>query len=195
LHSEHHDDSGYHGGGSILAVVFFVFACFVGLIARVSTALFVRMLSVLTMHVAGLKTLVLAQGETLLIAHIVGSLLVFATLTLFALTSVVASHTGQLVGPALLQKMVDLAIISLSKLVMHLALRISSNFLKSTERNEALAQARVVDRLEILRKQLECLFAKFATRANVLRPVSPVEGHVKLFHGETRGRLLKVTLR
>ena len=47
-------------GARVLVVVVFVPARFVGPIARVFTALFVRMLSVLTMHVAWLKTLVLA---------------------------------------------------------------------------------------------------------------------------------------
>jgi hypothetical protein len=62
----------------VLVVVVFVLVRFVGPIARVFAALFLRMLSVLTMHEARLKSLVLAQGETLLEAS-----LVFATLTLF----------------------------------------------------------------------------------------------------------------
>ncbi len=53
------------------------------------------MLSVLTMHVAGLETLVLMRGETLLTVRIVGALLVFAMLTIFVLTtSVVALHAA-----------------------------------------------------------------------------------------------------
>ena len=104
------------------------------------------MLGVLTMHVAGLKTRVLVQGETLLTARIVGESLVFATLTVCALTtSVVALHAAQSVGPALLQKMAELAIILLLKLVANLTLRIGSNFVKLTARNEAFTQAGVVD--------------------------------------------------
>ncbi len=45
-------------GARMLVVV--VFACFVGPVARVCMALFIGMLGVLTMHVAELKTLVLA---------------------------------------------------------------------------------------------------------------------------------------
>ncbi len=98
------------------------------------------------------------------------------------------------VCPALLQKMVELAIIALPKLVAHLALHIGSNFVELAVRNEAFAQAGVIDRLEILRKRLERLFTKLAARANVLRSVSPVEGHIESFHGETCGGLLKVAL-
>jgi hypothetical protein len=179
----------------MLVVVVVVFACFVGLVARVCAALFIRVLGVPTMHVAGLNTLVLARGETLLTACIIGALLVFATLTILALTtSVVASHAAQSVGPALLQEMAELAIILLPKLVAHLALCIGSNLVKLTARDKAFPQAGVVDQLEILRKRLERLFSKFATRAKVLRSVSPVEGHIEPFHGETRGGLLEVTL-
>ena len=64
-------------GARVLVVV--VVARFVGLIARICVALFVGVLGVLTMHVAGLKTLVLARGETLRTARIVGALLVFVT--------------------------------------------------------------------------------------------------------------------
>ena len=181
-------------GERVLVVVVFVSARFVGLIARVFAALFVRMLSVLTMHGAGLNSLVLARGETLLIVCIVGVFFIFAMLTtVFASTMfVVASHAAKPVGPALLQKMVELAIILLSKLMA--AHCVGLNFLKLKARNESFAQARVVFQLKLLRKQLEHLFAKFATRAKVLRPVSPVEGHVKPFHGETCGGLLKVAL-
>ncbi len=120
-------------GARILVVVGFVFVRFVGPIARVFAALFVRMLSVLTMHVAGLETLVLAQGETLLTTRIVGAPLIFAMLTIFAsTTSVVASHAARSVGPALLQKMAELAIMSLLQLVAHLALCVGSNFLELT---------------------------------------------------------------
>ena len=154
------------------------------------------MLSVLTMHVAELKILVLlARRETLLTVRIVGAPLVFATLTVFAsTTSVVASHAAQSVGPVLLRKIAELAIILLPKLVSHLALRVGLNFLELTARNEAFTQAGVVDRLEILRARLERLIAKFATRAQVLSPVSPVKGHIKPFHGETCGGLLEVAL-
>jgi hypothetical protein len=47
-------------GARVLVVVGFVLPRFVGPIARVFAALFVRMLSMLTMQVAGLRTLVLA---------------------------------------------------------------------------------------------------------------------------------------
>ena len=90
--------------------------------------------------------------------------------------------------------MAELVIISLLKLVAHLVLRVGSKFLELTVRNKAFTQARVVDQLKILREQLERLFMTFATRANVLRPVSPVEGHVKPFHRETRGGFLEVAL-
>ena len=104
-----------------------------------------------------------------------GALLVFATLTvLTSTTSVVALHTAQSVGPALLRKMVELAIILLPKLVAHLALQIGSNFVKLAARNEAFTQAGVEDQLKILRNRLEHLFAKLATRANVLRLVRGV---------------------
>ena len=180
-------------GAHVLVVV--VVACFVGPIERICAALFIGVLGVLTMHVAGLKTLVLARGETLLTARIVGALLILATLTLIALTTfVVASHAARPVGPALLQKMAELAIIALPTLMVHLALRIGLNFVKLAARNEAFTQVGVIDRLEILRKQLERLFVKLAARANVLRSVSPVEGHIEPFHGETRGGLLEVAL-
>ncbi len=170
-------------------------ACFVGPIVRICATLFIGVLGVLTMHVAGLKTLVLARGETLLTARIVGALLILATLTLIALTTfVVASHAARPVGPALLQKMAELAIIALPKLVSHLVLHISLNFVELATRNEAFTQAGVVDQLEILRERLERLFAILAARANVLHSVSPVEGHIEPFHGETCGGLLKVAL-
>jgi hypothetical protein len=131
-------------GARVLVVV--VVARFVGPIARIGAALFIGVLGVLTMHVAGHKTLVLTQGETLLTARIVGASLVLATLTVLALTtSIVALHAARSVGPALLRKMAKLAIIALSKLVVHLTLRISSNFVQLAARNEAFAQARVID--------------------------------------------------
>ena len=166
-------------GVRVLVVAVVVPTLFVGLIARVSAALFIRMLSVLTMHVAGFKTLVLARRETLLLTPIVGASLASGTLTIFAsMTSVDALHTVQPVGPALLQKMVELAIVVLLKLMAHLAFCIGLNFVELTARNKAFAQARLVDRLKVLREQLERLFTKFTTGANVLRPVSLVEGHV-----------------
>ena len=123
-----------------------VVARFVRPIARICAALFVGVLGVLTMHVAGLKTLVLARGETLLTARIVGASLVLGTLAVIAsTTSIVASHAAQPVGPALLRKMEELAIIALPKLMAHLALRIGSNFVKLAAQNEALAQAGVID--------------------------------------------------
>ncbi len=80
-------------GARVLVVV--VFARFVGPIARIGAALFIGVLGVLTMLVAGLKTLVLARGETLLTARIVGALLVLATLTILASTmSLVALHAA-----------------------------------------------------------------------------------------------------
>ena len=182
-------------GARVLVVVVFVFTRFVGPIARVFAAPFIGMLGMLTMYVAGLETLVLARGEALLTARIVGASLVFMTLTVFAsTTSVIALHAAQSVGPALLQEMAELAIILLPKLVAHLALCIGSNLVELTARDKAFPQAGVVDQLEILRTRLERLFSKFATRAKVLRSVSPVEGHIEPFHGETRGGLLEVTL-
>ena len=90
-------------GARVLVVV--VFARFVGLIAWICAALFIGVLGVLTMHVAGLKTLVLAQGETLLTARIVGASLVLATLTVLALTTfIVGLHAARSVGSALLRK-------------------------------------------------------------------------------------------
>ena len=122
--------------GARAFVVVVVPARFVGLIVRVPAALFVRMPSVLTMHVAGRKTLVLTRGETLLLACIVGASLAVATLTIFTwTTSVVVLHAVLPVGPALLRKMAKLAIILLSKLVAHLALCVGSNFVKLTARN------------------------------------------------------------
>ena len=84
-------------------LVVVVVARFAGPIARICTALFIEVRGVLTMHVAGLKTLVLARGETFLTARIEGVSLVLASLTIIASKmSVVASHTAQPVGPALL---------------------------------------------------------------------------------------------
>ncbi len=180
-------------GARVIVVV--VVARFAIPLARICAALFLGVLGVLTMHMAGLKTLVLVQGETLLAARIVGASLVLATLTVIAsTTSVVASHTARPVGPALLQKMAELAIIALPKLMAHLALHIDSNFVELAVWNEAFTQARVVDRLEILRERLERLFAKLAARADVLCSVSPMEGHVEPFHGEICGGLLEVAL-
>ena len=131
-------------GAHVFVVV--VVARFVGQIARICATLFVGVLGVLTMHVAGLKTLVLARGDTLLTARIVGAPLVLGTLAVIASpTSIVASHAARPVGPALLRKMAELAIIALSKLMAHLALRIGSKFVKLAARNEAFAQAGVVD--------------------------------------------------
>ncbi len=82
-------------GAPVLVVV--VVARFVGPIARICAALFVGVLGVLTMHVVGLKTLVLAQGETLLTVRIVGALLILTTLTVLAsTTSIVTPHTADL---------------------------------------------------------------------------------------------------
>ncbi len=131
-------------GARVLVVV--AVARFVDLIARIGAALFVRVLWVLAMHVAGLKTLVLARGRTLLTARIVGASLVLATLAVIVSTmSVVALHAARPVGPALLRKMVELAIIALPKLMAHLALCVGSNFVKLAARNKAFAQAGVVD--------------------------------------------------
>ncbi len=67
-------------GARVLVVV--VVARFVGPIARIGATLFVGVLGILPMHVAWLKTLVLARGKTLLTARIVGALVVRATRTL-----------------------------------------------------------------------------------------------------------------
>jgi hypothetical protein len=185
-------------GARVLVIVVFVPTCFVGLIAQVSMALFERMLSVLSMHVAGLKTLVLAQEETLLLARIVGASLAFATLTIFAsTTSVVVLHTVQLATCRTCDAPKNGGACNHIALEAHGASHTSRQlgFFKLTVRNKAFAQARVVNQLKILCEQLERLFTKFAARVNVLRPVSPVEGHVKPFHGETCSRLLEVALR
>jgi hypothetical protein len=150
------------------------------------------MLSLLTMHVAGLKTLVLACGGTLLLAHIVMASLAITTLIVLAsTTSIVMSHAARPVGPAMFCKMAELAIASLLKLVTHLVLCVGSNLFKLITQNKAFAQARVIDLVEVLR---EHLLVKFMARADVLCPVALVEGCVKLFHRETAAGLLKVTL-
>ncbi len=178
------------------ALVIVVPVRFVGLIVQVHTALFVRMPSKLTMLVAGLKSLVLVWGETLLLTHIVGVSVAIATLIIFAsTTSVVVLQSARPVGPVLLCKMAELAIVLLLKLVAHLVLCVGSNFVELMARNKAFAQARVVDQLKVLCKRLEHLLTKFATRADVLRPVALVEGHVKPFHRETRGGLHLAALR
>jgi hypothetical protein len=180
-------------GARVFVVV--VVACFVNPIARIGVALFVGVLCILTMHVAGLETLVLARGRTLLAARIVGALLVLAMLTIVALTtSVVPSHAVRPVGPALLQKIANLAIVAIQQLMAHLTLCVGSNFVKLAARNKAFAQARVVDRLKILRERLQRLFVKLTARADVLRSARPVEGHIEPFHGEAQGGLLKIAL-
>ncbi len=60
-------------GTRVLVVV--VVARFVDPVAQICTALLVRVLCVLAMHVARLETLVLVRGRTLLVARIVGALL------------------------------------------------------------------------------------------------------------------------
>jgi hypothetical protein len=58
---------------------------------------------VLTMHRAGLKSLVLVRREILLLVRIRGASLTFTTLAVFvSTTSVVALHAARPVGPALL---------------------------------------------------------------------------------------------
>ena len=92
-------------GACTFVIVVVVLVCFVGLIVWVPVTLFVRMPRVLTMHVAGLKALVLARGETLLLVRIVGTSRAVTTLIIFALTtSVVTSHTVQPVRPTLFHK-------------------------------------------------------------------------------------------
>ncbi len=92
-----------------------VIALLVDPIARIGVTLLVRVLRVLAMHVARLEALVLARGRTLRVARIVGALLVIATLAVVAsTTSVVASHAAQPFGPALLQKMAELAVVALT---------------------------------------------------------------------------------
>ncbi len=106
-------------GARVFVVV--VVARFVDPIARIGAALFVGVLCLLAMHVAGLETLVLVRGRTLLAARIVGASLVLATLTVVAsTTSAVASHAARPVGPALLRKMAELAIVMLPQLMAHL---------------------------------------------------------------------------
>ena len=130
-------------GARVFVVVIFV--RFVDRIARIGAALLVRVLCVLAMHVARLETLVLVRGRTLLAARIVGASLVLATLTIVASTTpVVALHAARPVGPALLQKMVELAVVALPQLMAHLALCVGSNFIELAARNKAFA-ARVID--------------------------------------------------
>ncbi len=78
--------------------------------------------------------------------------------------------------------------------MVHLALRVGSNLVELAARNKAFACARVVNRLEILRERLQQLLAKFAAKAYVFRLVRPMEGHIKPFHGEARGGLLRLGL-
>ena len=130
-----------------------VVARFVDPIARIGAALFVGVLCVLTMHVAGLETLVLARGRTLLATYILGASLVLAALTLVGTTTfVVASYAVQPGGPALLRIMTELAIVALLQLMAHLTLHVGLNFAELAAQNKAFTQARVVDRLEILCK-------------------------------------------
>ena len=69
------------------AFVLVVSVRFAGLIARVPPALLVRMPSMLTMHMAGLKTLVLVRGGNLLLTRIVGASLAVAMLIIIASTT------------------------------------------------------------------------------------------------------------
>ncbi len=87
------------------AFVIAVCACFINLIAWVCMAYLIGMLGVLTMHVAWLKALVLARGSTLLVPHIVAASVAVAALVVLTLTTpIVASHTAQLVGLAIVCK-------------------------------------------------------------------------------------------
>ncbi len=96
-------------------LVVVVVALLVDPIARIGATLLVRVLPVLTMHVARLEALVLVWGRTLLVARVVRASLVLATLAIVAsTTSVVASHAAQPVGPALLRKMAELAVVALT---------------------------------------------------------------------------------
>ncbi len=96
-------------------LVFVVVALLVVPIARVGAKLLIRVLCVLAMHMARLEALVLAWERTLLVARVVGASLVLATLAVVALTtSVVASHAARPFGPALIRKMVELAVIALT---------------------------------------------------------------------------------
>jgi hypothetical protein len=96
-------------------LVVVVVALLVNPIARIGATLLVQVLRVLAMHVARLEALVLTRGKTLLVARILGALLVLATLAVVALTTtVIASHAARPFGPALLQKMAELAIVALT---------------------------------------------------------------------------------
>ena len=106
--------------------------------------------------------------------------------------SVVASHAAQPVGPALLDKMTELAILSLLKFMAHFAFCVGLNFVELTAWNKVFTQARVVDQLKVLHERLEHLLAKFTPRADMLCPAALVEGHLKPFNRETCSGLLKV---
>ena len=67
--------------------------------------------------------------------------------------------------------------VALLKLVAHLALHFSPNFVKLMVLKDAIAQSSIVNHLEIFCKSLKCLFAKLAARVDVLHPVAHVEGH------------------
>ena len=68
------------------------------------------------------------------------ALLVLTMLAVIASTmSILALHAVRPVGLALLQKMAELAIIALPKLMAHLALPIGSNFVELVAQNEAFA--------------------------------------------------------
>ena len=96
-------------------LVVVVVALLVDPIARIGATLLLRVLRVLAMHVARLEALVLAWGRTLPVARVVGASLVFATLAVVAsTTSVVASHAARPFGPALIRKMVELAVVMLA---------------------------------------------------------------------------------
>ena len=134
------------------AFVVVVCARFINLTAWVPSALLVRMPGLLTMHMAGLKAFVFVHGGTLLVARIVAAPPTVATLIVLTPTiSIDASHAARPVGPVMVCKMAELAIVALSKLFAHLVLCISSDLVKLMVLIITVVQLSIVDGLEVLR--------------------------------------------
>ena len=86
---------------------------------------------VLTMHVAGLKALVLAHGGTLFLAQIMVASLADATLIVLAsTTSIIRTYAAQPIGLAMVCKMAKLAHVVLLEFVVHLTLHVDSNLVE-----------------------------------------------------------------
>jgi hypothetical protein len=173
------------------ACTFVVVVCahFVNLIARVCTSLLVGMLGVLTMHVAGLKALVFAHRETLLVACIVAVPVTIAMRIVFASTIsivVITLHAVQPIGPVMVRKMAELASVVLLKLCAHLVLCVSLGLIQLMALIITVVQLSIVDDLEVLCKRLQHFLTKLTTRADVLRPVALVEGHITIPQRDSR---------